>query len=166
MKNSIEELKSQLATEEDADIKALLQKQLDKAIKLANDKVKTVEIDMAIIAKVVASNPQSGWSPDIKRFADGWTPIAVQLLSAVSQSKQASKDLSDARIELLVNNVTVKTYQSSLLGLWQEVSKEPLWLQGSATNKGILNPKLKLGYDRVDRSEGAKCPFKMVVACK
>jgi hypothetical protein len=118
-----------------------------------------VEIAMAIINKVVASNPLQGWQP-----TTAWSPVAVELISATEQSKQATPTVPDLRLDLRVNGMTVKTYQSSLLALWQEVSKEPLWVKGSTAKMGILNPKLKIGYTKVEGNE--KYPFKMICTSK
>lgn len=96
---------------------------------------------------------------------DRQTLVKVNGLSTIEQNKQATKDVPDVRLEMKVNGFTVKTYQSSLLALWQALgTKEPLWIKGSSVKMGVLNPKLKLGYEKVEGNE--KYPFKMVVACK
>ncbi len=120
---------------------------------------KVIEVAFAILKKIVANNPLAGWQP-----TTAWSPFPVELISTLEQSKQASPTVPDLRLELKVNGFTVKTYQSSLLAVWQAVTKEQLWIKGSSDKLGVLNPKLKLGYEKQEGNE--KYPFRMVCACK
>ena len=119
-----------------------------------------IEISASLLSKVVASDPLAGWMPK-----SAWKPVAAELVSAIEQSKQSSPTVPDVRLEMKVNGMTVKTYASSLMAVWQGTgTKEQLFINGSTDKVKILNPKLKLGYEAVEGNP--KYPFRMVVAVK
>lgn len=158
---SVKELTDAWQLEEDEDQKAILRIELDAAMKAAKEAKKVVEIPAALLASIVPNDPMAGWQP---RAA--FAPAAVSLLAQTKASKRSTPGVDDCRLEFKVANQTVKTYASNLLYLWQQVSKEDLFIQGSSEEVKVVNPKLKIGYIEDKESTNKDFRFKMVVAVK
>ena len=121
-----------------------------------------IEISAELLAKIQPSDPMSGWQPK-----NAFSPVAVELLNSIEQSKRSTPDVPDMRLEFKCIGTTVKTYASNLLALWKETgSKEDLFVKGSTAKLKIINPKLKIGYTEDEKPRDPAFKFRMVLAVK